>query len=107
MLVSIHRSRNDIRKLKSELMYSEKRRLHAEEQEELSSRERAQMRDELHELRTRADHLQQVGFFFFLLKRRQTTSELPDGKGCAWTPGASKELQVHCRPLSKEHARFL
>ncbi|XP_075983571.1 uncharacterized protein LOC142981496 isoform X2 [Anticarsia gemmatalis] len=47
----VDRSRNDIRKLKSELLYSEKRRLHAEEQEELSSRERAQLRDELHQVR--------------------------------------------------------
>ncbi|KAJ8711314.1 hypothetical protein PYW07_008556 [Mythimna separata] len=47
----VDRSRNDIRKLKSELQYSEKRRLHAEEQEELSARERAQLRDELSEVR--------------------------------------------------------
>ncbi|KAG6446840.1 citron rho-interacting kinase isoform X2 [Manduca sexta] len=47
----VDRSRNDIRKLKSELQYSEKRRLHAEEQEELSSRERAQLRDELQQVR--------------------------------------------------------
>ncbi|XP_062528975.1 citron rho-interacting kinase isoform X4 [Bombyx mori] len=55
--VEVDRSRNDIRKLKSELQYSEKRRLHAEEQEELSSRERAQLRDELHELRHRNTEL--------------------------------------------------
>lgn len=54
------RSRNDIRKLKSELQYSEKRRLHAEEQEELSSRERAQLRDELTALRTHNNDLMTV-----------------------------------------------
>ncbi|CAK1590353.1 unnamed protein product [Parnassius mnemosyne] len=53
----VDRSRNDIRKLKSELQYSEKRRLHAEEQEELSSRERAQLRDELTTLRTQNNDL--------------------------------------------------
>ncbi|XP_068623643.1 citron rho-interacting kinase-like [Battus philenor] len=53
----VDRSRNDIRKLKSELQYSEKRRLHAEEQEELSSRERAQLRDELTALRTQNNDL--------------------------------------------------
>ncbi|XP_060806753.1 citron rho-interacting kinase [Amyelois transitella] len=55
----VDRSRNDIRKLKSELTYSEKRRLHAEEQEEISSRERALTREELHQLRARADELEQ------------------------------------------------
>lgn len=55
------RSRNDIRKLKSELQYSEKRRMHAEEQEELSSRERAQMRDELVAVRNKNHDLEQVG----------------------------------------------
>lgn len=54
------RSRNDIRKLKSELQYSERRRLHAEEQEELSSRERAQLRDELSEVRRHNAELVQV-----------------------------------------------
>lgn len=54
------RSRNDIRKLKSELQYSERRRLHAEEQEELSSRERAQLRDELQGLRGHNEELAQV-----------------------------------------------
>ncbi|XP_013167910.1 PREDICTED: citron Rho-interacting kinase isoform X1 [Papilio xuthus] len=53
----VDRSRNDIRKLKSELQYSEKRRMHAEEQEELSSRERAQLRDELTALRTHNNDL--------------------------------------------------
>ncbi|CAB3220461.1 unnamed protein product [Arctia plantaginis] len=53
------RVRNDIRKLKSELQYSEKRRLHAEEQEELSSRERAQLRDELQEVRRHNNDLVQ------------------------------------------------
>ncbi|CAG5044216.1 unnamed protein product [Parnassius apollo] len=53
----VDRSRNDIRKLKSELQYSEKRRLHAEEQEELSSRERAQLRDELTTLRVQNNDL--------------------------------------------------
>lgn len=56
----MYRSRNDIRKLKSELQYSEKRRLHAEEQEELSSRERAQLRDELQEVRRHNNELVQV-----------------------------------------------
>ncbi|KAJ8712973.1 hypothetical protein PYW08_008277 [Mythimna loreyi] len=55
----VDRSRNDIRKLKSELQYSEKRRLHAEEQEELSSRERAQLRDELQEIRRHNSELVQ------------------------------------------------
>ncbi|CAH2093859.1 unnamed protein product [Euphydryas editha] len=55
----VDRSRNDIRKLKSEVQYSEKRRLHAEEQEEMSARERAQLRDELAPLRARCDHLAQ------------------------------------------------
>ncbi|CAH2259548.1 jg24268 [Pararge aegeria aegeria] len=53
----VDRSRNDIRKLKSEVQYSEKRRLHAEEQEELSSRERAQLRDELAPLRAQNNDL--------------------------------------------------
>ncbi|KAI5634055.1 protein kinase domain-containing protein [Phthorimaea operculella] len=53
----VDRSRNDIRKLKSELQYSEKRRMHAEEQEELSSRERAQLRDELTDLRVHNNQL--------------------------------------------------
>ncbi|XP_049879050.1 citron Rho-interacting kinase isoform X2 [Pectinophora gossypiella] len=53
----VDRSRNDIRKLKSELQYSEKRRLHAEEQEELSSRERAQLRDEMTEVRAQNNDL--------------------------------------------------
>ncbi|CAG9791433.1 unnamed protein product [Diatraea saccharalis] len=53
----VDRSRNDIRKLKSELQYSEKRRMHAEEQEELSSRERAQLRDELHQARAQNEQL--------------------------------------------------
>ncbi|KAH9641450.1 hypothetical protein HF086_006066 [Spodoptera exigua] len=56
----VDRSRNDIRKLKSELQYSEKRRLHAEEQEELSSRERTQLRDDLHLLRRENAELAQV-----------------------------------------------
>ncbi|CAH0713756.1 unnamed protein product, partial [Brenthis ino] len=56
----VDRSRNDIRKLKSEVQYSEKRRLHAEEQEELSSRERAQLRDELAPLRVINNDLVQV-----------------------------------------------
>lgn len=55
----VDRSRNDIRKLKSELQYSERRRLHAEEQEELSSRERAQLRDELQGLRGHNEELAQ------------------------------------------------
>nr|XP_049699282.1 citron rho-interacting kinase isoform X1 [Helicoverpa armigera] len=55
----VERSRNDIRKLKSELQYSEKRRLHAEEQEELSSRERSQLRDELQEVRRHNNELVQ------------------------------------------------
>ncbi|XP_061723003.1 citron rho-interacting kinase-like [Cydia pomonella] len=55
----VDRSRNDIRKLKSELQYSEKRRLHAEEQEEMSSRERAQLRDENVELRAHNTELAQ------------------------------------------------
>ncbi|XP_026314299.1 citron Rho-interacting kinase isoform X2 [Hyposmocoma kahamanoa] len=55
----VDRSRNDIRKLKSELQYSEKRRMHAEEQEELSSRERAQLRDELTEVRSKNHDLEQ------------------------------------------------
>ncbi|XP_045771082.1 citron rho-interacting kinase isoform X4 [Maniola jurtina] len=55
----VDRSRNDIRKLKSEVQYSEKRRLHAEEQEELSSRERAQLRDELAPLRAQNNDLVQ------------------------------------------------
>ncbi|XP_047999618.1 LOW QUALITY PROTEIN: citron rho-interacting kinase [Leguminivora glycinivorella] len=55
----VDRSRNDIRKLKSELQYSEKRRLHAEEQEEMSSRERAQLRDENVELRAHNTELVQ------------------------------------------------
>ncbi|RVE50300.1 hypothetical protein evm_005135 [Chilo suppressalis] len=53
----VDRSRNDIRKLKSELQYSEKRRMHAEEQEELSSRERTQLRDELHQARAQNTQL--------------------------------------------------
>ncbi|CAK1541618.1 unnamed protein product [Leptosia nina] len=53
----VDRSRNDIRKLKSEVQYSEKRRLHAEEQEELSARERAQLRDELSPLRAQNNEL--------------------------------------------------
>ncbi|XP_073948348.1 uncharacterized protein [Choristoneura fumiferana] len=55
----VDRSRNDIRKLKSELQYSEKRRMHAEDQEEQSSRERGQLRDELTELRAHANELAQ------------------------------------------------
>ncbi|XP_041971909.1 citron rho-interacting kinase-like [Aricia agestis] len=55
----VDRSRNDIRKLKSEVQYSEKRRLHAEEQEELSARERAQLRDELMPLRAQNTDLMQ------------------------------------------------
>lgn len=61
------RSRNDIRKLKSEVQYSEKRRLHAEEQEELSSRERAQLRDELMPLRASNNDLIQVFYIIHLL----------------------------------------
>ncbi|XP_072934442.1 uncharacterized protein [Epargyreus clarus] len=57
----VERSRNDIRKLRSELMYSEKRRMHAEEQEELSARERSQLRDELLPLRAQNNDLMQVG----------------------------------------------
>ncbi|CAG4932824.1 unnamed protein product [Colias eurytheme] len=53
----VDRSRNDIRKLRSEVQYSEKRRMHAEEQEELSSRERAQLRDELSPLRAQNNEL--------------------------------------------------
>ncbi|XP_050677652.1 citron rho-interacting kinase-like [Leptidea sinapis] len=53
----VDRSRNDIRKLRSEVQYSEKRRLHAEEQEELSARERAQLRDELTPLRVQNNEL--------------------------------------------------
>ncbi|VVC88786.1 unnamed protein product [Leptidea sinapis] len=53
----VDRSRNDIRKLRSEVQYSEKRRLHAEEQEELSARERAQLRDELTPLRSEVQRL--------------------------------------------------
>ncbi|XP_038215330.1 citron Rho-interacting kinase-like isoform X2 [Zerene cesonia] len=53
----VDRSRNDIRKLRSEVQYSEKRRLHAETQEELSARERAQLRDELAPLRAQNDDL--------------------------------------------------
>ncbi|XP_050353235.1 citron rho-interacting kinase-like [Nymphalis io] len=53
----VDRSRNDIRKLKSEVQYSEKRRMHAEEQEELSSRERAQLRDELAPLKAQNNDL--------------------------------------------------
>lgn len=59
-IIVITRSRNDIRKLKSELQYSEKRRMHAEEQEELSARERAHLRDETHTLRTENTQLVQV-----------------------------------------------
>ncbi|XP_063368778.1 citron rho-interacting kinase [Cydia amplana] len=55
----VDRSRNDIRKLKSELQYSEKRRMHAEEQEEMSSRERGQLRDENVELRAHNTELAQ------------------------------------------------
>ncbi|XP_045516259.1 citron Rho-interacting kinase-like isoform X2 [Pieris brassicae] len=53
----VDRSRNDIRKLRSELQYSEKRRMHAEEQEELSARERGQLRDELSPLRVQNNEL--------------------------------------------------
>ncbi|XP_028176042.1 citron Rho-interacting kinase-like [Ostrinia furnacalis] len=58
-VAEVDRSRNDIRKLKSELQYSEKRRLHAEEEEELSSRERAQLRDELNQLRAQTNDVMQ------------------------------------------------
>ncbi|KPJ21672.1 hypothetical protein RR48_00560 [Papilio machaon] len=67
--IEVDRFRNDIRKLKSELQYSEKRRMHAEEQEELSSRERAQLRDELTALRTHNNDLMTVCILFLSLSQ--------------------------------------
>ncbi|XP_048482527.1 citron rho-interacting kinase [Plutella xylostella] len=55
----VDRSRNDILKLKSELQYSEKRRIRAEQQEELGGRERAALRDDAAAARAEAASLVQ------------------------------------------------
>lgn len=54
------RSRNDIRKLKSELQYSEQRRLHAEHHEQEATSERDRLRSERAPLVEERDGLMQV-----------------------------------------------
>ncbi|CAG9104296.1 unnamed protein product [Plutella xylostella] len=65
----VDRSRNDILKLKSELQYSEKRRIRAEQQEELGGRERAALRDDAAAARAEAASLVQ-SLLQFCEKRR-------------------------------------
>ncbi|CAH2052087.1 unnamed protein product, partial [Iphiclides podalirius] len=99
----VDRSRNDIRKLKSELQYSEKRRLHAEEQEELSSRERAQLRDELTALRAQNNDLTLRG----VVENSVTNKSRGRKRECGPVLGIHRAESAHRRHMLPRLARLL